>query len=113
MPLPPPAASIQRLALYAFEALEGMRAVSQLAGTITPEVARDLQERRLARTERRTLYGDQRRIVAIPGPVHMSRPHLEAVEAAVVLHARGRTTAVALRLEPSAGRWRATSLTVL
>ena len=113
MPLPPPAASIQRLALYAFEALEGMRAVSQLAGTITPEVAWDLQERRLARTERRTLYGDQRRIVARPGPAHRRWPPVAAVAAGGVLPARGPTPAVALRRAPSAGRWRATSLTVL
>lgn len=113
VPLPPPETAIQRLALYAFEAIEGTRSISQLAGTVTPEVVRELQARRSLRVERRTLIHDQRRIVALPGPAHTSRPHPEIVEAAVVLHARGRTSVVALRLERNAERWRATELTVL
>src|SRR5690606_18716458 len=59
---PPPAQLIQRLALYAFEALEGSRAIAQLAGWITPAVVQQLRERRAARTERRTIYRDDRRI---------------------------------------------------
>lgn len=113
VPLPPPTPALQRLALYAFEAVEGARTVSQLAGTVTPDVARELQARRALRTERRTMLHDHRRIVAIPGPVHSSRPHPEAIEAAVVLHARGRTSVVAFRIEWNAERWRATELTVL
>ncbi len=110
---PPPPAAIRRLALYAFEALEGVRSVTQLAGALTPEVSAALHERRAARTERRSLYKDQRRIVATPGPAHISHVSRSVVEAAVVLHAAGRTCAVALRFEAAGTRWRATHLTVM
>lgn len=109
----PLAPAIQRLALSAFEILEGTRAIGQLAGWITPEVLQQLQERRAARTERRTLYQDHRRVVATPGPAHISRPSRNVVEATVVLHAAVRTSAVAVRLERSNEQWRATHLTLL
>ncbi|QYM77407.1 hypothetical protein K1X41_11450 [Leucobacter luti] len=105
--------AIQALALYAFEVIEGKRTIAQLAGTITPEVRIELQKRRAARTERRTLFQDHRLLVPIPGPVHVSRPCSTVIEAAVALHAPERTIAVALRLELTAERWRATHLTVL
>ncbi|MCW2288842.1 Rv3235 family protein [Leucobacter luti] len=105
--------AIQALALYAFEVIEGKRTIAQLAGTITPEVRIELQKRRAARTERRTLFKDHRLLVPIPGPVHVSRPCSTVIEAAVALHAPERTIAVALRLELTAERWRATHLTVL
>lgn len=111
-PQPSPAL-MQKLALFAFEALEGVRSVSQLGAWVTPEVARQLAVRRAARTERRTVYHDERRVVARPGPVHLGRPARNVVEAAVVLHSSTRAYAVALRLEYAAGRWRATELTVL
>ena len=105
--------AIQALALYAFEVIEGKRTIAQLAGTITPEVRIELQKRRAARTERRTLFQDHRLLVPIPGPVHVCRPCSTVIEAAVALHAPERTIAVALRLELTAERWRATHLTVL
>lgn len=112
IPAPPPQL-IQRLALYAFEALEGTRAIAQLGGWVTPAVVQQLQERRAARTERRTLYHDERRIVATPGRAHIGRPLPHIIEATVVLYAQPRSCAVALRFEHCAGRWRATDLTVL
>lgn len=104
---------IQRLALYAFEALEGVRAVGQLAGWITPQVAEELLERRAARTERRTLYRDVRRIVATPGPVHIDRPVPHVIEASLALYAEPRTLPVAMRLEHRDRRWRVTALVVI
>ncbi|QBE48558.1 Rv3235 family protein [Leucobacter triazinivorans] len=109
----PSTLTIQKLALYAFEALEGCRSVAQLGGWITREVATAIQERRAARTERRTLYRDARRIVACPGPAHIDRPLPHIVEATVVLYAEPRSRSVALRLEHNGTRWRATDLTVL
>ncbi|WP_157502285.1 Rv3235 family protein [Leucobacter celer] len=112
--VPPPAVmTIQKLALYAFEALEGSRSVAQLGGWITREVAAALLERRAARTERRTLYRDARRVVACPGPAHIDRPLPHIIEATVVLYAEPRSRSVALRLEHNGSRWRATDLTVL
>ncbi|WP_449283071.1 Rv3235 family protein [Leucobacter sp.] len=110
---PPEIMTIQKLALYAFEALEGSRSVAQLGGWITREVATALLERRAARTERRTLYRDARRIVACPGPAHIDRPLPHVIEATVVLYAEPRSRSVALRLEHNGSRWRATELTVL
>ncbi|RGE19500.1 hypothetical protein D1J51_11545 [Leucobacter sp. wl10] len=109
----PSTATIQKLALYAFEVLEGSRSIAQLGGWITREVASALLERRAVRTERRTLYRDARRVVACPGPAHIDRPLPHILEATVVLYAEPRSRSVALRFEHSGDRWRATDLTVL
>ncbi|MBP1327053.1 hypothetical protein JOF28_002285 [Leucobacter exalbidus] len=112
VPAPAPRV-LQRLALYAFEALEGVRSVGQLAAWITPRVADALHERRAARTERRTLYCDDRLVVATPGPVHIDRPVPHVIEAAVSLYAEPRTHPVAMRLEYRDRRWRITELVVM
>lgn len=112
--IPPPDLNIVRLlAVYSFEILDGSRAVSQLGGWITREVAEHLTQRRAARTERRTLTRDDRRTVPTPGPVHLSRPSPRVTEVTIVLRTEVRATAVAMRLEYLRERWRATNLTVL
>lgn len=112
--IPAPDLNIVRLlAVYSYEILDGSRAVSQLGGWITREVAEHLTERRAARTERRTLTRDDRRAVPVPGPVHLSRPSLLVTEVTIVLRTEARATAVAMRLEYLRERWRATNLTVL
>ena len=112
--IPAPDLNIVRLlAVYSFEILDGSRAVSQLGGWITREVAEHLTQRRAARTERRTLTRDDRRTVPIPGPVHLSRPSPMVIEVTIVLRTEVRATAVAMRLEYLRERWRATNLTVL
>ncbi|MBL3685854.1 hypothetical protein D3248_02640 [Leucobacter zeae] len=112
--LPPPeAATIQKLALYAFEVQEGARSASQLGQWLLPGALAQLVERRSKRVEQRTLCRDTRRINAVPGPVHLDRPAPDVAEAAVVLHAAPRSTPVALRFEHLRGRWRVTELTVL
>ena len=112
--IPPPDLTIVRLlAVYSYEILDGSRAVAQLGGWITRDVAEQLTARRAARTERRTLYRDTRRSVPIPGPVHLSRPAPLVTEVTVVLTTEVRSTAVAMRLEYLRKRWRATELTVL
>ncbi|MBK0422379.1 hypothetical protein JD292_09865 [Leucobacter sp. CSA2] len=112
LPEPPGAGTLRTLALIAFEALEGVRAIAQLGPWITTGVAQQLRERRAARTELRTLTRDARRTVARPGRAHAVRDG-GVIEAVVVLHAEARATAVALRLEVVGGRWRATDLVVL
>lgn len=112
--LPPPDARvIQKLALYAFEVLEGARSATQLGTWILPDVAAQLTERRARRVEQRTLCKDSRRVISVPGPVHIGRPAPDVVEATVVLHAEPRSTPVALRFEYLRERWRVTELTVL
>ncbi|WP_336659076.1 Rv3235 family protein [Leucobacter sp. USHLN153] len=112
-PAPPPNVFIQKLALIAYEVLEGRRSIGQLGAWITPEVAADLRARRALRMERECLTGDRRQRVASPGRAHSSRPAPEVVESTVVLHSEPRSTAVALRFEQRGQRWRATHLTVL
>lgn len=109
----PPPKTIQLLALYALEAIEGTRDVAQLAGHITERVAEQLRLRRSIRVERRTLFHQHRRIVASPGPVSMYRPRPDVIEASVTLFAVPRSHPVALRLEYLGRRWRATELVVM
>lgn len=112
-PAPPPHRFIQTLAVHAYEVLDGARAVAQLGPWITQSVAAELIARRAARTERRTLYRDQRRVVPVAGRVHLHQPTPHTIEATVVLRTKVRAAAVAIRLEYSRARWRATHLTVL
>ena len=112
--MPPPAeAAVQRLALFAFEAVEGSRAIAGLGRLISPEVIAELRLQRRARTEQRSLHGDTRRIVPTPGPAHLSRTADRVVDGVVVLRAVPRSIAVAFRFEWTAERWQATQLTVL
>lgn len=114
-PEPPPISprTIQRLAVCAFEVLEGIRTVRQLGAWISFEVAEEMHERRAARTARRSLYRDDRRVVPIPGPARIDRPRPDAIEATVVLRMQPRAVAVAIRLEVVRQRWQAIALTVL
>lgn len=110
---PPPETAIQKLALYAFEAVEGIRQVAALGRTISPSVIEELQAQRHARIEQRSLHKDSRRVVATPGPAHLSRVSDQKIEGVVVLQAAPRATAVTFTLEFSRARWQATQLTVL
>lgn len=113
-PVAPPAnAFVQRLAVYAFEVLEGVRSVAQFGGWITPEVAAALRARRALRVERESLTRDRRRRIATPGRAHLCTPLPHVIEATVVLHTEVRSTVVAIRLEHRRERWRATDITVL
>ncbi len=113
-PIPDPSQRfLGALALQGFEVLDGTRTVAQLAGAVTLELAAHLSQVRAARHERRQLYRDTRRVVPRLGRIHLCRVTDRASEASVVLHLEQRTHAVAIRLEWSRERWRASSLTVL
>ncbi|NLA65733.1 MAG: hypothetical protein GX862_07380 [Leucobacter sp.] len=104
---------IRALAAQAFEAVEGTRSISQLGGSITFSAARLLAIQRQALSERRAIYGDQRSCAPSPGPLHLCRLPPRFAEASVAIHTGLRTYAVALRLEWSHSRWRATEIFVL
>lgn len=108
-----PTRLIQRFALFAFEIVEGHRSAAQLSSWISMEVVMKLKECRSGRTQLRSLCGDRRRITPVPGPVHQRSPSTGILEAVVVLQAKARSTAVALRFEFLSGRWIATDVTVL
>ncbi|WP_058594242.1 Rv3235 family protein [Leucobacter chromiiresistens] len=110
---PPPEALVQRLAVYAFEVIDGVRSVAQLGSWVTPEVAAALTARRTLHAERATLTRDRRRRTATPGRAHLAAPLPHVIEATVVLHLETRSTVAAIRLEHLRDRWRATDITVL
>jgi hypothetical protein len=112
--IPAPAAPFVRaLAAHAFEVVSGTRSIGQLGTAITVGVARELTAQRRIMVERASLYKDRTRLVATPGPLHISRTRARAAEAAVVLHTSRRSYAVTLTLEWAHGRWRACELWVL
>lgn len=110
---PPDSRMIQKLAIYGYEALDGSRSIAQLGAWITRGVVEQLTSRRAAWTERRSLYRDNRRLVPVPGKVHLSQLSNRVAEATVVVQTEVRSTAIAIRLEFLHQRWRATDLTVL
>ena len=105
--------SIGAVAVFAFEAVEGSRQVGHLGRWITEEVASHLTELRRFNVERRSLYRDDRRVVAQVLRVRAMQPHPLATEAAVVLATPARSRAVALRFEVIRMRWQASAITVL
>ena len=104
---------VAKLAVYAVEILDGSRSMTHLAAWVTEEVAQEIFARRALHAERRSIYRDGRRSVPQPGRVHMSRPFPHIVEAVVMMHTPARSFTVAVCLEFSRQRWRATCLTVL
>lgn len=125
-PAPPDAASpaarlrpvldssiIGRIAVFAFEVVEGTRQVGQLGKWITAKVADELAGLRSLNVERRSLFRDHRRVVPSVVRVRATAPALRVIEASVVLMTPSRARAVALRFEVFRGRWQATSITVL
>lgn len=104
---------IGKIAVFAFEAVEGTRQVGQLGRWITGRVASELSVLRAMNVERRSLFHDHRRIVPAVLRVRTTEPVPLVTEASVVLSTPSRTRAVALRFEVFRGRWQATSITVL
>lgn len=112
-PRAPNAHQIQRLAVYILEVLDGTRAIGQLGNTITVEVHDELVLRRAAELERRLLYGDERRSVACPGPVHLHRLRPEVIEGTLTLHLSTGARCAAFRFELRGTRWQASVFTIL
>lgn len=109
----PSAHFVRALATHAFEAVEGLRSITQLGAALSVGAARQLALQRNALSERRHAYRDQRRCVPSPGRMRLCRIRPCIAEAAVVLHTEHRSHAVALRLEWIHGRWRANEIHVM
>jgi hypothetical protein len=111
---PTPDPLVTNLARGVLEVLAGVREVDQLARWLSEDAFRRLVTRSNLATRARSARG-----------VPAVRPHLAVlstrsmspadgvVEAVVIVSAPHRTRAIALRLEGTDGRWRATSLAVL
>lgn len=109
----PSAHFVRALATHAFEAVEGLRAIAQLGAALSVSAARLLALQRHTLSESRQAYQDERRCVASPGRMHLSRVQPYTAEASVVLHTEHRAHAVSLSLEWVHGRWRASEIYVL
>ncbi len=109
----PPARFIRLLATHAFEAVEGLRSITQIGSALSVPAARQLALQRNTLRERNEITRDPRQCIASPGGVRMCRvlPHFS--EASVVLHTDRRAHAVALRLEWVHNRWRACEVYVM
>ncbi|WP_220038503.1 Rv3235 family protein [Curtobacterium sp. MCBD17_028] len=112
--LPDPTPVARDLARCVVEILAGARELDQIARWVTDDVHRHLQVRvRLAARARSVRRTAPRRPVFSIGSVIVREPSDGVAEATVIVHARARTRAVAIRLEGRDGRWRATAVSVL
>lgn len=115
--LDPPSApseqQIRTLVLNAVEAVYGMRALEPLAKFVTSETYERLVIQRTLRLERKAVYGDQRRIVPMPGRVIVCMPNERVLNATVIVHTGPRSMGVVVRLEWFETRWRASELALI
>lgn len=112
--LPDPTPVARDLARCVVEILAGARELDQIARWVTDDVHRHLLVRvRLAARARSVRRTAPRRPVFSIGSVIVAEPSDGVAEATVIVHARARTRAVAIRLEGRDGRWRATAVHVL
>ncbi|KQO62440.1 3-hydroxyacyl-CoA dehydrogenase [Curtobacterium sp. Leaf261] len=112
--LPDPRQVAKDLARCVVEVLAGARELDQIGRWLSDEVHRNLQARVSIAARARAV---QRRAATRPvfriGSVLVSEPASGIAEATVIVHAKARTRAVAIRLEGLDGRWRATAISVL
>lgn len=109
----PDAKFVRLLAAHAFEAVEGLRSITQLGAALSVGAARQLALQRNALRERNFINHDTRVCVASPGRMRLCRLLPSVAEAAVVLHTERKAHVVALRLEWVRGRWRASEVHIL
>ena len=109
-----PGRAAEGLARSVLEVLAGTRDLQQLTRWVTSEVHAVLRSRVQLSTRARTVLADRpvRPVLRI-GTVKVARPVPGVVEAVVVVHGRGRSRAVAVRLEIVGSRWRASALHIL
>jgi len=112
--LPDAAVAAEGLARCVLEILAGARDLDQVSRWVNGEVWAVLQKRvRLAARAREASGVRSQRPVFRVGRVHVSEPAPGVAETVVVVHGRARTRSVAIRLETTGRRWRATALHVL
>ncbi|WP_207454744.1 Rv3235 family protein [Herbiconiux sp. SYSU D00978] len=112
--LPDPQPLLENLARCVVEVLAGARDLEQIARWVSDDVYRHLLKRVVLSTRARQAKGQAPTRPAVRiGSVLVCQPRDGVVEATVVVHARARTRAVALRLEGLDRRWRATAIHVL
>lgn len=112
--LPAPEPLLRNLALGTMEILAGIRDVDQLARWLVADAYRVLVVRANLAARARSARGiPPARPVQTVRSVRMQEPDDGIVEGVVIVDTPYRTRAIALRLEGTDGRWRATSLALL
>ncbi len=112
--LPDPRPLIENLSRCVIEVLAGARELEQLMRWVSDDVYRHLLRRVVLSARARQARGERPvRPAIVLGSVLICSPRDGVVEATVIVHGRGRTRAVALRLEGLDRRWRATAIHVL
>ncbi|MFZ7089040.1 Rv3235 family protein [Curtobacterium sp. RRHDQ10] len=112
--LPDPTQIARDLARCVVEVLAGARELDQIARWLSEDVQRNLQQRvSIAARARAVRRQTPQRPVFRIGSVLVDEPANGVAEATVIVHAKARTRAVAIRLEGLDGRWRATAISVL
>ncbi|SOE02520.1 Rv3235 family protein [Rathayibacter rathayi] len=112
--LPDPGPVLARLTLLVVEILEGSREIDQIARWLSDEVYHHLQKRVVLSARSRALRKRTgQRVPFTVGRVVITEPRDGVVEGVVLVHNRARTRAVAIRLEGTDARWRATAINVL
>lgn len=104
---------VRSIAAQSFEVIEGTRNVASLGSVIGVAAARELAMQRSLITQRNSVHAQQRTIIVGAGRVQTCRLSELVTEASIVLHTNKRSHAVAMRLEWTHNRWRATVITVL
>ncbi|HSF26644.1 MAG TPA: Rv3235 family protein [Actinomycetes bacterium] len=97
-----------RLVQAMLEVLTGDRPVAQLLRWTSAETYADLARR--AHTAGRVGAPPLREARALVRSVHVCQPDADVAEVTATVQSRGRTRAVALRLEGCDGRWQCTAL---
>ncbi|MFF1571860.1 Rv3235 family protein [Leifsonia sp. NPDC058292] len=109
-----PVPLLVNLARCVIEILAGVRQLDQLSRWVSDEVHLNLLRRVTIAARSRAITGAvaQRPRLTISEP-RVTEPVDGVVEAVVMVHQPARSRAVAIRLESSEARWRATAITVL
>lgn len=112
--LPPPEPMLETLTRFVVEIIAGARDLDQVARWVTDEVYRTLLKRVVLGARARQARGERSiRPVLRLGRTLITEPADGVVEAVTIVHGRGRSRAVAIRLEGIDRRWRATAIAVL
>lgn len=112
--LPDPRPLVENLTRVVIEVLAGARELDQLSRWVTDEVYRNLLKRVVLSTRAREAKGQRPvRPSFTLGSTTITEPADGVVEAVAIVIGRGRTRAVAIRLEGLDRRWRATAISVL
>jgi hypothetical protein len=112
--LPDPVPLLENLTRCVIEILAGARELEQIGRWVDEDVYRHLLKRVVLAARARAVKGQApARPVFTIGSTHVCSPRDGVIEATVTVRGRGRSRAVALRLEGLDSRWRATAIHVL